>query len=101
MAHPLSVAAAETLAGNRTLTDAEIKEAQIWTFDPAAARDLTLPAASAANKGIVLYIANTADNAEAITIKDGVGTICTPTQNESAIVWSTGSVWDGGTVTSS
>jgi hypothetical protein len=58
------------------------------------------PAASAANKGIVLYIANTADNAEVITIKDGVGTICTPTQNESAIVWSTGSVWDGGTVTS-
>lgn len=95
MAHPLSVAAAETLSGNRTLTNAEILEAQIWTFDPAAARDLTLPAASATNKGIVLYIANTADAADVLTIKDGVGTICTPTQNESAIVWCDGATWDG------
>ena len=101
MAHPLAAAAAETLSGNRTLTNAEIKEAQIWSFDPGAARDLTLPDASATNKGIVLYITNKADAAEVITVKDGVGTICTPTQNECAVVWSDGSTWDGGTLTSS
>lgn len=101
MAHPLAVAAAEVLAGNRVLTNAEIREAQIWQFDPAAARDLTLPTAAAANAGIVLYISNVADAAEVITIKDGVGTICTPTQGEDAVVWSTGSAWNGGTITSS
>jgi hypothetical protein len=101
MAHPLGVAAAETLAGNRVLTNAEIQAAQIWSFDPAAARDLTLPDAAAANKGIVLYITNKADAAEVITVKDGVGTICTPTQAECAVVWSDGATWDGGTLTSS
>lgn len=102
MAHPLGVAAAETLTGARTLTNAEIQAAQLWSFDPGgAARDLTLPTVAAENTGIVLFIANKADAAEVLTIKDGVGTICTPTQNESAVVWCDGATWDGGTVTSS
>lgn len=102
MSHPFSVATAETLSGNRTLTNAEIQAAHIWSFDPGgSARDLTLPTVAAANTGLVLFIANTADAAEVLTIKDGVGTICTPTQGESAVVWCNGVTWDGGTVTSS
>lgn len=101
MPHPFSFAAAETLTAARVLTIAEVNENTIWTFDPGgAARDLTLPDADDV-PGAVLFISNKADAAEVITIKDGVGTICTPTQNESAVVWSNGATWDGGTVASS
>lgn len=94
MAHPLRVAPAETLAGNRTLTTAEVKQYGIWTFDPTAARDLTLPAV-ADNVGQIVVVSNTADAAEVITIKDGTGTVCTPTQAESAFCWCDGVRWRG------
>lgn len=102
MAHPIGVATAETLAGHRTLTIAEIRAAQIWNFDPGgSARNLILPAVGV-SAGLVLYIANKADAAEVITIQDAdTATVCTPTQAECAIVWCDGVTWDGGTLTSS
>ncbi|HEU5085665.1 MAG TPA: hypothetical protein VFU14_20155 [Acidimicrobiales bacterium] len=102
MGHPFAIAAAETLSGTRTLTVAEVNEANIFSFDPGgAARNVDLPA-EADCKGIVLFISNKADAAEVITIRDDAGgTVCTPTQNESAIVWCDGVTWDGGTLTSS
>jgi hypothetical protein len=102
MAHPLAVAAPITLAADRTLTIAEIREAQIWNIDPGgAARNLVLPAVGV-SAGLFLFIANKADAAEVITIQDAAAaTVCTPTQNESAVVWCDGVTWDGGTVASS
>ena len=94
--HPLKFALLETLAAHRTLTQAEVNAADVLTFDPGgAARNLILPA-EADNAGVVLYIANEADAAEVITIQsDAPATVCTPTQNESAIVWCDGVVWRG------
>ena len=94
-ANRVTTKATETLAGNRTLTVAEIEQYQAFSFDPAAARDLTLPA-EAACAGVVLMISNKADAAEVITIKnDGGDTIVTPAQNEAAIVWCDGTGWYG------
>lgn len=89
-------AAAETLSGNRTLTSDEVDSTQFFAFDPGgAARDLTLPAAGA-HDGSLLFVANTADAAEVLTIKDSGGTaVCTPTQNETAFVISNGTSWFG------
>jgi hypothetical protein len=94
--HPFSYAATETLTGHRTLTEAEVKAASIMSFDPGgSARNLILPAENLC-AGVVLFIANKADGAEVITIQDdSPATICTPTQNESAIVWCDGTTWDG------
>ena len=102
MGHPFGIAAAETLTGHRTLTQAEVDAANIFSFDPGgSARNLILPA-EANNAGVVLFISNKADGAEVITIQDdSPATVCTPTQNESAVVWCDGVTWDGGTVTSS
>lgn len=96
MAHPLAVAAAETLTGHRTLTIAEISEAQMWNFDPGGAgRNVVLPAVGV-SAGLFLFIGNTADAAEVLTIQNAAAaTICTPTQNESAIVWCDGATWRG------
>lgn len=95
MAHKLRAATAETLTGNRTLTVTEVKNYGIWAIDPGgAARDLTLPNAADA-PGEILFIKNTADAAEVITIKADSATVCTPTQNESAILFSTGVTWAG------
>jgi len=102
MGHRFAVAAAETLSGTRTLTLAEVEAADIFSFDPGgSARNLDLPA-EADCTGICLRISNTADAAEVITIRnDGGGTICTPTQNEDAIVWCDGVAWYGGTLAAS
>lgn len=87
MAHPLRAATAETLAGTRTLTLAEVAEYGIWELDPGGAgRTVNLPAI-ADSTGQLLLIKNTADAAEVLTIADSVGTVSTPTQNESAILW--------------
>ncbi len=95
MGHPLGVAVLEVLGADRVLTQAEVDSTNIFSFDPAAARNLDLPA-EADNAGIVLFIANTANGAEIITIRDdGSGTICTPTQGESAMVFCDGVSWRG------
>lgn len=98
MAHPFSVATAETLAGTRTITEAELLNTTVFTFDPGGAgRNVDLPAAAAAYAGQIAVILNTADGSEVITIRNGSGgaTICTPAQNESAFVFCNGTVWRG------
>lgn len=95
MAHKLSILPTETLAGGRTITVAECKEYGILSFDPGGAgRAITLPAI-ASTIGEIMVIANTADAAEVLTISDSVGTVITPTQNESAILWNDGVRWRG------
>ena len=95
MGHPLGVALFETLTGTRVITQAEVDSTNIFTFDPDGARNLDLPA-EADNVGIILYIHNAASGAEVITIRDdAAGTVCTPTQNESAIVACDGVSWRG------
>lgn len=95
-ANRMAVKALETLSGNRTLTIAEVEKYQAFAFDPGgASRDLTLPP-EADCTGAFLFIANKADAAEVITVKnDGAGTIVTPTQAESACVWCDGTNWYG------
>jgi hypothetical protein len=102
MGHPFSVAATETLTGHRTLTVAEVNASAFMSFDPGGAgRNLILPA-EASCAGIMLFISNQADAAEVITIQDDTpATVCTPTQNEDAIVWCDGVKWHGGTLASS
>lgn len=95
MAHKMRAATAETLTGNRTLSAAEVKTYAIWVIDPGGgARDLTLPNAADC-PGEILFLKNSADAAEVITVKADSATVCTPTQNESAILWSSGVVWAG------
>jgi hypothetical protein len=95
MAHPFGAVVAETLTGTRTLTSGEIASTSIFAFDPGGAgRSLVLPTA-ASSKGHVLFIANMADAAEVITISADSATVVTPTQAESAIVFSNGVKWFG------
>ena len=95
MGHPLGVNVLETLTGDRVLTQAEVDLNNIFTFDPDGARNLDLPA-EADNTGIVLFIHNAASGAEVITIRDdAAGTVCTPTQAETAIVFCDGVSWRG------
>lgn len=97
MAHKSKAAPAETLAGNRTLSAAEVRQYKVWTFDPTTARDVTLPNAADV-PGEELVICNSADGAEVITIKADSATVCTPTQAEDAILFSNGVQWRGGVV---
>jgi hypothetical protein len=92
----MSVKVNETLAGARVITQAEIERYQAMAFDPGGAgRNVDLPAV-ANNKGTYLYISNTADAAEVLTIRDAAAaTIVTPTQNESCLVWCDGVRWYG------
>ena len=99
MAHPLKVTLLETLTGHRTLTIAEVRESNMFSFDPGGAgRNLVLPA-EADCAGQWLFISNEADAAEVLTIQDDTpATVCTPTQNEHAVIWCDGVRWMGGTV---
>jgi hypothetical protein len=82
----------ETMAGNKTLT---VDSPTLQFLDPTTARDVTLPA-EADSDGLIFVICNTANAGEVITIKnDAAGTVCTPTQNESAIVFCDGTTWKG------
>ena len=96
MAHPVSYMTEETLSGTRTLTVAEVTAYTIMSFDPGgAARNLDLPA-EASCAGQILMISNEADDAEVITIRDdATATICTPTQNEAALLFCNGTKWFG------
>ncbi len=102
MAHPFNVALVETLAAHRTLTQAEADAANVLSFDcGGSARNLVLPA-EAGCAGYVLYVSNTSDGAEVLTIQDDTpATVCTPTQNEDAVVFCDGVSWFGGTLTAS
>ena len=96
MGHPYGVNVLETLGGTRVLTQAEVEDNNIFTFDPdGAVRNLDLPA-EADCTGIVLFIANAGVVTEIITIRDdAAATICTPDGAESATVWCDGVTWRG------
>ncbi len=65
-------------------------------LDPGGSgRNVFLPAVTG-NKGLTYIIRNSADAAEVLTVKNAGGdNICTPTQNETAIVWCDGAAWYG------
>lgn len=95
MADKKRILPTETLAGTRVLTAAEVNTYGVMSFDPGGAgRAITLPAI-ASNVGESFVISNTADAAEVLTISDSVGTVVTPTQAESAILWNDGVRWRG------
>lgn len=88
MAQKMTVLAA-TLTGDRVLTAAEVTNNGIIALDPGgAARNVDLPATSAALAGQSVTIINTADAAEALTVRlTGAGsTVATIDQNENATV---------------
>lgn len=73
-------------------------QAQILRIDPGGAgRAIDLPAVAEAG-GLELWITNTADAAEDLTVRlDGGGaTIVTISQNEVGYIWCDGATWDGG-----
>ncbi len=77
---------------NLTLT---VDSPTLQFLDPTTARTVTLPA-EADSDGLMFVIANKANAGEVITIKnDAAGTVCTPTQNETAIVFCDGATWAG------
>jgi hypothetical protein len=92
----MSVKVNETLAGARVITAAEAEQYQAMAFDPGGAgRNVDLPAEES-SAGVFLYISNTADAAEVLTIRnDGGSTVVTPTQNEACLVWCDGVRWYG------
>ena len=96
MGHPLGSNVLETLGGTRVLTQAEVDDNNIFTFDPdGAVRNVDLPA-EADCTGIVLFIANAGVVTEIITIRDdAAATVCTPDGAESATVWCDGVTWRG------
>lgn len=82
------LAAVYTATGNITLTN---QHRSVQCIDPAGARDLTLPALQV---GLWFLIANKADAAETITIKNAAAaTVETVDQNESILLWCDGSAW--------
>lgn len=91
-----SVKPNETLAGARVITFDEVERYQAMAFDPGGAgRNVDLPAVAGC-AGTYLFISNTADAAEVLTIRDAAAaTIVTPTQNEAAMVWCDGVRWYG------
>lgn len=90
----LSVKATETLAGARVLTVAEIEQYNAFAFDPGgSARNLDLPAEEVC-QGVYLFVANKADAAEAITVRnDATGTVTVVGQSESCLLWCDGAAW--------
>ena len=84
----------ETLSGDRVLTAAEFGNYGVIDFDPGAARNVDLPAGSAALAGQQLLIRNSANAAETITVRltGGGATVATVDQNESALVFCHGTV---------
>lgn len=78
----------ETLTGARVLTAAEVADSYYLALDPGgAARNVDLPATSAALAGQSVTIINTADAAESLTVRltGGGATVATIDQNEHAI----------------
>ena len=80
---------AYTATGAVTLTNGH---RLIQRIDPGgSARDVTLPAEE---HGLCFLIANAADSAEALSVKDdAAGAVVTVSQNEAALVWCDGTSW--------
>lgn len=79
----------ETLTAARVLTPAEVTDNYILVLDPGgAARNVDLPATSAALAGQEFKIINSADAAEALTVRltAGGATVATVDQNEHAVL---------------
>jgi len=87
---------AETLSTHRTILQAEIDAYTSIALDPGgAARNVKLPA-EATSAGAFLFIVNTADNAEVLTVQDDTpATVGTPTQSEGIMLWCDGTTWRG------
>lgn len=83
----------ETLAGDKTMTH---DDPEVHFLDPGGAgRNVDLPPEEE-SAGLSFVIVNTADAAEVLTIRnDAAGTICTPTQNETARLFCDGTTWAG------
>lgn len=86
----------ETLTGTRVITYDEVERYQAFGFDPGgAARNVDLPAEEVC-EGVFLFISNTADAAEVITVRNDAGSpVVTPTQSEACVVWCDGVRWYG------
>lgn len=70
----VTVRTAETLAGNRTITLAELEQWQALIFDPGTtARDVTLPPAAAC-LGVKVFIGNKGTTTGTLVVKDSGGT---------------------------
>lgn len=84
----------ETLGADRVITAAEFANYGVIDFDPAAARNVDLPAGSAALAGQQIILRNSANAAETITLRlaSAGATVATLDQNESAIVLCHGTV---------
>ena len=84
----------ETLAADRVLTAAEFYDNGVIDLDPAAARNVDLPAGSASLAGQTCLIRNAANAAETITLRltAAGATVATIDQNESALVFCHGTV---------
>lgn len=93
MPHKMNVAAAVTLTGDRTLSAMEVRSYAFWSFDPGGeARAVTLPAA-ADTAGQLLWITNTADAAEALTVEADEADIKVLSEGDSCHLWSDGVAW--------
>ncbi len=80
------------MSGTETLT---VDSPTMLFLDANGGNDLILPA-EADSDGLMFIIYNSAGGAEVLDIKDdGGSTVCTPTQNESAIVFCDGTTWAG------
>jgi len=84
----------ETLTGDRVLTAAEFANYGVIDFTPGAARNVDLPAGSAALAGQRIIIRNAAQTTHTITLRltSGGSTVATIDQNESAEVLCHGTV---------
>jgi hypothetical protein len=84
----------ETLGADRILTAKEFADYGVIDFDPAGARNVDLPAGSAALAGQQIILRNSANAAETITLRLTAGgtTVATIDQNESAVVLCHGTV---------
>jgi hypothetical protein len=84
----------ETLSADRVLTAAEFSDYGVLDITPGAARNIDLPAGSAALAGQQIILRNAAQSAHTITLRltSGGTTIATIDQNESAVILCHGTV---------
>ena len=81
-----------TMAGNETFT---VDSPTANFLDTDGGKTVTLPAESDSD-GLIFLFYNSSGGAEVLTIKDdGGSTVCTPTENESALVFCDGRTWAG------